>query len=105
MKTRGISEYANFSKIAGLALLPASLLFSNSLFALNEFQSQLLFKPSASQLLAEERGRVMIYDRIDEKTIDSVMTNQFDRIDSMMFVRIQFTNESGETEVFEDGCD
>ncbi len=105
MKTRGISEYANFSKIARFALLPAGLILSNPLLALNEFQSQQLFKPSVSQLLAEEKGKVMIYDRVDENTIDSVMTNQFDRIDNMMFVRIQFINESGETEVFEDGCD
>ncbi len=65
----------------------------------------LLFKPSERALVAEAKGRVMIYDGLKEKTVHLAMNQQFDRIENMMFVGTLVEQEDGELEAEEDGCD
>lgn len=47
----------------------------------------------------------MIYDGIENKVVETAMTEQFDRIENMMFVRIHYLDEDGEIMFEEDGCD
>ncbi len=47
----------------------------------------------------------MIYDSLDNETVELAMNEQFDRIENMMFVRTQYIQEDGEYEVEDDGCD
>ena len=54
-------------------------------------------------LLAEAKGRVMIYDGMPIDVVDRAMDEQFDRIDHMMFTRIRHPAPEGE-EVEDDGC-
>ncbi len=44
-----------------------------------------LFKPSESMLLAEQRGRVTIYDGLEHADVDRALDTQFDRIGSRAY--------------------
>ncbi|MGD8852812.1 MAG: hypothetical protein PVI28_10440 [Gammaproteobacteria bacterium] len=60
------------------------------------WQERMLFSPSAHQLELEQRGRVMIYDGMKDSQIRRAIDTQFDRIQSMMFVRTIATDAEGE---------
>jgi hypothetical protein len=70
----------------------------------DSFQQNALFNPSNSQLQAEARGRIMIYDGLDNAVVERAMDEQFDRIEHMMFVRIRNTQPDGEVSYDDDGC-
>jgi len=81
--------------------------------AAGDWQEKLLLNPPDSQLNLEQRGRIMIYDGLTDKQIAMAMDTQFDRIESMMFVRTIVTNdegnamhdnETGQVIVEDDGC-
>jgi hypothetical protein len=58
----------------------------------------------ASDIEAEAKGRVMIYDGLKNETVEEALNAQFGRIDRMMFIRTQFIQENGEYEA-EEECD
>ena len=91
--------------LARTLLMLSILLSSASVDAVDEYQYSVLFSPSPSMLMAEAKGRVMIYDGLENKTVDLAMDEQFQRIENMMFVRTQYIQEDGDIEVEEDGCD
>ena len=64
----------------------------------DSYQQNVLLNPSTAQLNAEARGRVMIYDQLDNDTVELAMNTQFDRIGSMMFVRTRFVKADGSIE-------
>jgi len=67
------------------------------------FQYNALFNPSPAQLKAESRGRVMIYDGLDNAVVEHALGEQFDRIEHMMFIRTrQNTSEDGDEYIVED---
>jgi len=71
-------------------ILIAALGFSAERSSAGDFdawQYQQLMQPTPVQLAAEQRGRVVIYDGMREADVNQAMDGQFDRIDSMMFVR------------------
>jgi hypothetical protein len=77
------------------------------------WQERMLFSPPASQLELEKRGRIVIYDGLRDTQIRQAMDTQFDRIQSMMFVRTVVTDaqggtrhheETGPVVVEDDGC-
>lgn len=70
----------------------------------DSYQLKVLFTPSKSDLEAEAKGRVMIYDSLKNETVEKALNEQFGRINHMMFVRTQYLQESGEYEEEED-CD
>jgi hypothetical protein len=79
----------------------------------DSFQYHALFNPTESELMAEARGRVMIYDGLDNKVVERALDEQFDRIEHMMFIRIHeapsnddgpTTNDDGEDSADDDGC-
>ncbi|MCK5665039.1 MAG: hypothetical protein KAI17_16225 [Thiotrichaceae bacterium] len=85
-------------------ILLSLLATTTSVLAEGSFQQNILLSPSSNMLLAEAKGRVMIYDGLKNETVNTAMTEQFDRIQNMMFVRTQYVQESGEYEA-EDDCD
>ena len=87
------------------ALLLAGVHSVNPAFALDEYQYQVLFSPTAAILEAEARGRIMIYDRLEFGTVERALDQQFDRIENMMFVRTVYPQENGDAVFEEDGCD
>ncbi len=80
---------------------------------IKNWQLNMLFHPSTSQLKAEDKGRVSIYSEITDRDVERAMDQQFERIEHMMFVRTVLTNDTGEAMlddsgnllVEEDGCD
>ncbi len=68
------------------------------------YSRTLLFNPSRSQIEAESRGRVTIYDGLDDSDVDTALDTQFGRIDSMMFVRTRHTLKDGSVEE-DDDCE
>jgi len=92
-------------KVKTVAIASILVLSTTSAFASNSFYQKTLFTPSDSMLKAESRGRIMIYDGMDNETVDMAMDEQFDRIDNMMFTRIHYVEDNGEEYVDDDGCD
>jgi hypothetical protein len=80
---------------------------------LGEIERRRLFEPSEAELRAETDGRVYIYDSLRDIDIAQAMDQEFDRVESMMFIRVRSTNEKGEVRknpatgeelVEDDGC-
>jgi hypothetical protein len=88
------------------SLLFGSLLMSAPLVAGagDGFQMKSLFDPGKSMLQAEARGRIMIYDGLDEEVVVRALDEQFDRIEHMMFIRTRHTEPDGEVITEDDGC-
>lgn len=72
----------------------------------DRFQYNTLFNPTPAQLKAEERGRVMIYDGLDNAVVERAIDEQFDRIEHMMFIRTRQSSSEEEDEdtADDDGC-
>jgi hypothetical protein len=96
---------------AGTLLLIATLLAASATPAgaaddgFSAYQQKVLFNPDESVRKAEARGRVTIYDGLDEKQVEAALDTQFDRIEHMMFVRTRQRSEDGTTSYDDDGCD
>jgi ABC-type lipoprotein release transport system permease subunit len=105
----GISLILIISIGAGIAATPTIGAADDSF---RQAQLNRLFQPRSSQLSAEARGQVYIYDGLTDRDITRAMDQQFGRIEHMMFVRTVVTNEqgkpetesSGEPVVEDDGC-
>jgi len=93
------------SQITKTILAACVLLSPIPLLAADDYQDTVLFSPSPGILLAEAKGRIMIYDGLENETVELAMSEQFNRIENMMFVRTQYIQEDGDYEVEEDGCD
>ena len=63
--------------------------------SLDQFYRTVLLNPSKAIQVAEARGRVIIYDGLDNEVVDRAMDSQFDRIENMMFVGIRRTQPDG----------
>ena len=72
--------------------------------AAQDWQERRLLAPSERQLSSEQRGRVIIYDGLDERLVDSALDTQFGRVENMMFVGVRHTEPDGE-EWADDDCD
>jgi hypothetical protein len=48
-----------------------------------------LFEPTPAELGAERAGRIYIYDGLREADIERAMEDEFDRVESMMFIRVK----------------
>lgn len=70
----------------------------------DSYQRMALLNPSQSQLNAEARGRVMIYDGLDNEVVEQALDTQFERIEHMMFTRIPQLQDDGSVIVEDDGC-
>lgn len=96
---------------AGALLLIAAVLAAGSAPAraagdgFSAYQQKVLFNPGESVHKAEARGRVTIYDGLDENQVEAALDTQFDRIEHMMFVRTRHSAEDGTTSYDDDGCD
>lgn len=70
----------------------------------NEWDRKQLFGPSAALLDREKAGNVTIFDGVLSSDVDRAMDEQFDRVESMMFVRTLHQVAAGSYES-DDDCD
>lgn len=99
------SEISIIHRVLVGMLVAVLLPFSTIVGAEDAFQLKVLFNPPGSQLKAEARGRVMIYDGLDDYVVERALDEQFDRVEHMMFVRTRNTEPDGEVSYDDDGCD
>ena len=89
------------------AVVTASLISASVLAAQVDVSAQWqegrLLEPSAAQRTTEQSGKVIIYDRMDEALVDKALDSQFERIENMMFIRIQRPQPVGEA-MEDDDC-
>jgi hypothetical protein len=101
-------ESGTLSHLMLIMLLMGTLLapLAQAADANDGFQYNALFNPSPAQLKAEARGRVMIYDGLDNTVVERALDEQFDRIEHMMFVRTRQSTPDDDDEyiVEDDGC-
>ena len=71
-----------------------------------DWQYRRLFEPTLAEREQERRGQIMIYDGLTQGTVNAALDQGFERIENMMFIRIQITDEnSGEVvDIEDDGC-
>jgi hypothetical protein len=58
---------------------------------LRDIELRRLFEPTSAEVRAEQEGRIYIYEGLKETDIVRAMQEQFQRLDSMMFIRVQPT--------------
>jgi hypothetical protein len=72
-----------------------------------------LFDPTHAEIASEAEGRIYIYDGLTSLDVQRALNEEFDRVENMMFIRIQRTDkagevkrdaETGEVEYEDDGC-
>ncbi len=77
------------------------------------WQMNRLFEPQAGDLTREDKGQIIIYDGLQDSTVDRALDQHFDRIQNMMFTRVVVTGadgyplrdtHSGQVVVEDDGC-
>jgi hypothetical protein len=56
-----------------------------------------LFEPTPAERRAETSGRIYIYEGLRETDVARAMEKEFDRVESMMFIRVKKTDKTGET--------
>ncbi len=80
-------------------------LFTTTLPAMSDsWQERRLLKPTVTERMAEDNGKIMIYDGLHEQVVSNAMDSEFSRIESMMFVRTKYTEPDG-SEVEDEDCD
>lgn len=94
----------NTKKLAAIAILSSILNGAAHAAVASEWDRKQLFGPSSALLDREKAGNVTIYDGVFSSDVDRAMDEQFDRVESMMFVRTLHRAEGGSYEV-EDDCD
>ncbi|MCI0505537.1 MAG: hypothetical protein L0Z73_05440 [Gammaproteobacteria bacterium] len=60
-----------------------------------EFQLEQLMDPSEEQMQLEKDGYVFIYDGLKESDIQLVLDKHYNRMGSMMFINVIWTDEAG----------
>jgi len=91
--------------LVGMLAVVLLVPFSTPAGADDAYQYKVLFSPGSSQLKAEARGRVMIYDGLEDAEVERAFDEQFDRVEHMMFVRTRHAEPDGEVSYADDGCD
>lgn len=86
-------QHTLIASVLTLLISSPQAAFSDSVY--HHWQMQHLLQPSPKQLGQEQRGKIFIYDGLKDKEVDQVMKKQFDRIQSMMFIRTIITDDNG----------
>ncbi len=84
----------------GLRMVPLVLLWSAAVptmaAELRDIELRRLFQPTPAEIRAEGSGRIYIYEGLRDVDVARAMQDEFDRIESMMFIRVKVTDEQGE---------
>jgi hypothetical protein len=83
----------HYAPVLGIALF----ISTPSVFSadLREIQMRRLLEPTPAELASEKDGRIYIYESLTNPDIEKAMSEEFDRVESMMFIRVPKTDASG----------
>ena len=98
-----------------ISLLIAFLIAAGAVNAdeLRDIELRRLLEPTPAELRAEHSGQVFIYEGLRDVDAEHAMDEEFERVESMMFIRVKITDEKGEVKkdpetgvayVEDDGC-
>ena len=73
------------ANLTGLLLLGGSAWAAD----VRDIELRRLFEPTPGELAQEASGRIYIYEGLRESDVARAMTEEFDRVDTMMFVRMK----------------
>jgi hypothetical protein len=79
--------------MTGLLLLASTASLATDL---RDIELRRLFDPTPAELRAETRGRIYIYDGLKDIDVARAMSEEFDRLENMMFIRLKKTDPNGE---------
>jgi hypothetical protein len=88
-----LKHYAPVLGIVWLVATPPALTAD-----LREIQMRRLLEPTPAELASEKDGRIYIYESLTNPDIEKAMSEEFDRVESMMFIRVPKTDASGAEE-------
>jgi hypothetical protein len=80
---------------------------------LRDIQLRRLLEPTQAELTRERNGQIYIYESLTNRDIQRAMDEKFDRVESMMFIRVPKTDASGKVQedpstgevlIEDDGC-
>ncbi len=97
--------------LAACALLSATAVSANQHpkagDGTHDYQLRRLMQPTPAQLTAEQKGGIHIYDSLEINQVNAALDTHFDRIQHMMFTRINHLppTGAGPAMVEDDGCD
>lgn len=63
---------------------------------MRDIELRLLFEPTQAELRAEVSGRIYIYEGLRSSDIGWAIDEEFERVESMMFIRTEKTTQTGE---------
>lgn len=69
--------------------------------ALHDWQVRRLMQPLPQEIEKEKAGSVYVYDGLTDREVEQALTNQFNRIQYMMFVGTKKTDANGQVKVDE----
>lgn len=93
---------------------PIVSVFADDDNSVEQWQLTRLFSPTENDLKNEAKGQVFIYSGLKDIDVDRALDKNFNRIQSMMFIKTKITDSDGEPKVEEktgitlaenDGCD
>jgi hypothetical protein len=64
----------------------------------SEIELRRLLEPTQAELAAEAKGRIYIYDGLRDVDVQRALDEEFERVDSMMFIRTVKTDAAGEVQ-------
>jgi hypothetical protein len=108
-------RFASLSRAVRRVGFAALILAPPGSFATDIYQIELrrLFEPTEAERAAEAAGRIHIYDGLRDVDVERALEEEFDRVDSMMFIRVRPTDQRGDVlrdpetgleQVEDDGC-
>lgn len=69
-----------------------SLAYAGDLY---EIEKRRLFSPTPAERAAEAGGKIYIYDSLRDMDVDKAMSQEFERIENLMFIRTKKTDQKG----------
>lgn len=87
---------ASTTLLSALTLITGLAVGTPANSATDNWQERRLLHRTEAETNAEQIGRIVIYDRLEEAVVDTALDQHFSRIGSMMFIRMRHPEPAAE---------